>query len=247
MSAASGIHEKINSFCRHLSDMLTGMSDQMAMIDCVRNELPELLGQRELFAEILCNIIEGADYPDSRAATMFNNELLLYADPNRLYSLRLFLWSPNQYTQIHDHGSWGVIGPASGEFEVIEYQRDDDGTSSEFASLSEKRRVILRPGETVSTLPLNEGIHRVGNPTGATVVSLSLYGNPLPRGYINVFDTVSGQIGRIFSQRVRKRLLAAEALPVLDERAAHGALEKICNHPVEIIRTAGRAGIENLK
>jgi predicted metal-dependent enzyme (double-stranded beta helix superfamily) len=247
MSTISGIPEKISLFCHRLSEMLSGMSDQKAMIDCVRNEFSGFLVQKEAFTDILRNIVEGAEYPGSRTATMFDNELLLYADPNRLYSLRLFLWSPNEYTQIHDHSSWGVIGPVSGEFEVIEYRRDDDGARAEYASLSERERLRLQPGETAFTLPLNEGIHKVGNPMDETLVSLSLYGNPLPRGYINAFDAASGRVHRIVSQRVRKKLLAAEALPAFDERIAHEALEKICNHPLELIRTTSRTALEKLK
>lgn len=247
MTKISGTPERVSSFCSGLSQMLSGLSDERSMVDCVRNEMPSLLEDRELFTKILQNVVEGGEYPDSRFATMFDNEFLLYADPDRLYSLRLFLWSPQEYTPVHDHSAWGVIGPVTGKFDVANYERTDAGSNPEYASLREREKIELQPGETTFTLPLNKGIHRVGNPTGATMVSLSLYGNPLPRGYINEFDLASGRVRKILSQRIRKTMLAVEGLAGLDAKVAHESAVRVENHPLDIIRAASRSVLENLK
>jgi predicted metal-dependent enzyme (double-stranded beta helix superfamily) len=247
MSKLAGTPEQISSFCEDLSEKLVGMTDDRAIVDTVMEEMPSLLRQRELFTGILRNVVEGAEYPGSRVATMFDNEFLLYADPNRLYSLRLFLWASQEYTPVHDHNSWGVIGPITGEFDVVRYERMDDGSNPAYASLKEKDRQKLQPGETAFTLPFNQGIHRVGNPTETTIVSLSLYGNPLPRGYINEFDIESGQVRKLLSQRIRKTVLAIEGLAGLDAQAADQAARNFREHHLEIIRSTSRSVLDYLQ
>lgn len=240
------IPSEISSFCQRCSERLSGTSESADRIELVRSELPLLLRNKTLFSEILCNLIEGAKYPDLRQATMFDNELLLYADPARLFSLRLFLWNPGDYTPVHDHNSWGVIGPVSGELDVTNYRREDEGSEDKHARLAETERLRLLPGGTAFTLPLNEGIHRIGNPTRETMLSLSVYGNPLPRGYINRFDIASGRVHRILPPKLKKQELAIQALPGLDRSVGHGTLERARNHPLEVIRNASVSSLKKL-
>jgi hypothetical protein len=137
---------------------------------------------------------------------------------------------------VHDHGSWGVIGPVTGKFEVIGYRREDDGSEEGKATLVEEEMLTLEPGETTFTLPLNDGIHEVGNPTDETIFSLSLYGRPLPRGYIWGFDVAEGRCYRIIAPQTKKKLLIAQALPGLDAEAGDKILGELAKHPVEIFR-----------
>lgn len=208
--------QEISTFCQRCSELLSGIAEDQARIEWVRSELPRLLLNQSLFTKILHDLVEGGNYPDLRHSTMFDNELLLYADGARLFSLRLFLWDPGRYTSVHDHSSWGVIGPVSGELEVINYRREDDGSREGYARLVEIERFRLRPGETGFTLPLNEGIHATGNPTQEGMISVGLYGNPLPREYIHGFDVARHSVYRIFAPKTQKRLLAARALRGLE-------------------------------
>jgi predicted metal-dependent enzyme (double-stranded beta helix superfamily) len=162
---SSPIPQEIDSFCTRWSDALAGISEMKDKVEYISNELPSLLQTKESFVEILCNLIKGERYPDLRKATMFDNEFLLYADPGRSFSLRLFIWAPGEYTTVHDHNSWGVIGPASGEMDVVNYKKKNKESDSESVRLVETERMRLSPGETTFTLPLDEGIHKVGNPT----------------------------------------------------------------------------------
>ena len=153
---------------------------------------------------------------------MFDNELLLYADKAHLFSLRLFLWDPREYTPAHDHNSWGVIGPVSGELEVVNYRRADDSSKEGYARLVEIDRLRLQPGETTFTYPLGDGIHKAGNPTDETLLSLGLYGTPLPRGYLNGFDVPGRRVYRILAPKTRKKQLAIRALKSLNKTVGCG-------------------------
>lgn len=246
MTSLSQAPEEINLFCDRCSKAFSDISEIKERIEFVRGELPKLQNDSRFFAEMLSGIIEGAKYPDLRQATMFDNELLLYFDPDHKFSLRAFLWEPGEYTPVHDHGSWGVIGPVTGKLEVINYKREDDDSDERQAVLVEEEMIAIKPGETAFTLPLNDGIHEVGNPTDETILSLSLYGKPLPRGYIKGFDVAAGRAYRILAPQTRKKLLIVRALPGLDPTAGEKAIKKMSEHPVEIFRELSPAGFGKL-
>jgi predicted metal-dependent enzyme (double-stranded beta helix superfamily) len=236
MSSHSDIPGEITSLCERCADAFSKTDEVDAMIEFVRAELPKLQREKRLFADLLLGAIERAPFPDLGRATMFDNELLLCHDPVHRFSLRAFLWEPGHYTAVHDHGSWGVIGPVTGKLEVVNYRREDDGSDASRAVLVEEEMLTLEPGETTFTLPLDVGIHEVGNPTDETILSLSLYGKPLPRGYIYGFDVAEGRAYRIISPTTNKRLLIAQALAGLDAEAGEKALKKMAENPVEIFR-----------
>ncbi|MFH1480660.1 MAG: cysteine dioxygenase family protein [Pseudomonadota bacterium] len=192
------------------------LSDNEVRIRFIKSELSGLLLDKPLFARILRDVIEGSGYPDIRQGTMFDNEIPLYSDINRLFSARLYLWAPGEYTPIHDHNSWGVIGPGLGRYEVIKYRREKEGPQEAWGGLVEVERLILLPGQTEVTLPLNEGIHQTGNPSDQTIFTLHVYGNPIRRAYINGFDMDKGRVYRIYAPKVKKRMLASQALASLE-------------------------------
>jgi len=222
MISSSEVPSEIVSFSRQCSEGLSGLSDNPSRIAFVQSIFPHLLS-RPLLEKLLKNLVEGAAYPDSRYGTMFDTELILYTDPARRFSLRMFLWGPGQYDPVHDHNSWGVIGPVSGKLEVVKYRRLDDGSREGFALLEECERGIIDPGQTYFALPLDECIHKTGNPTGETMVQLSLYGEKQTgRDYVNGFDPANNRVYRIVSPRVKKRTLAEQALLSLEKERSPG-------------------------
>jgi predicted metal-dependent enzyme (double-stranded beta helix superfamily) len=222
MSMLDQMPTELRLLCERWSKSMEEISGYEARLKFIREAFPDLLLNTTLFRVLLKNIIDGARYPDIRQGTMFDNEMLLYTDSKRLFSIRLYLWGRGEYTPIHDHNAWGLIGPVLGEFEVIKYTRQDEGSDEEYARLGEKERLVLNPGETDVTLPLNNGIHMTGNPTDKTLATIHLYGNPVRRTYINTYDIQSGRISRLYAPRSRKRILASEALRTLEAQHTSG-------------------------
>jgi len=181
-----------------------------------RAEIPALLLNRRLLKKILADIVKGKGYPDVRQATMFLNEFILYINNQRLFSARLYIYGPGQYTPIHDHNSWGVYGCVSEKVEVIRYRRQDDATRQGYARLQETERIILLPGDTSVVLPLNDGIHQAGNPATGTCVMLSVYGTPIRRLYVNEYDQMRNKVSRLYPPRMKKKRLAAQALETME-------------------------------
>jgi hypothetical protein len=189
-----------------------GSADRMRFF---RDALPVLLSKRALFEGVLMGIVDGKPFPDLRQESLFDNELILYRDPARLFSLRLYIFGAGEHTAVHDHTAWGVSGSVFGKLEVARYRREDNGSDPDRARLARPERVVMEPGATEETLPFDEGIHRTGNPAEGTMLMVSVYGTPLRRLYIQRFDLENGRVLRVFPPRFRKKLLAEQALEAI--------------------------------
>ncbi len=208
--------EELRSVCQKWATAVRRINGREGRMAFFREELPALLVNRPLFEGILKATTGGAPYPNLRQETQFDNELVLYRDPARLFSLRMYLFGPGEHTPVHDHTSWGVSGSAFGPLEVVRYRREDDGSNPEQAQLTPAGRRVLWPGDIEETWPLDRGIHRTGNPNERTTLMVSIYGTPLRRLYIQRFNLENGCIHRVFAPRFKKRMLAEQALKVME-------------------------------
>jgi predicted metal-dependent enzyme (double-stranded beta helix superfamily) len=200
------------NICNRWSQSVEGISGDEARIEFFQNELAGFLRNQTLIEELLKNIKSGNPYPDLRQAQIIDDEILLYLNPKRLFSLRMFLYGPGDYTPIHDHSSWGVSGAAVGELGVIRYLRQDDGSIEGYAQLLQAAPVYLQRGEIELTRPLNEGIHQTGNPVDGVTMMVSVYGSPIRRPYINCFDYKANKVEKLYPPRIKKKMMAAQAL-----------------------------------
>lgn len=207
---------ELQSIFDRWSESFQDLKEMEKRIFYIGKELPALLLNRQLFQKILTGVVKGRNYPDARQATMFANEFILFIHKRRLFSVRLYIYDPGQYTPIHDHNSWGVYGCVHNRIEVIRYRREDDETKPGYARLKEIERPVLQPGDTASVLPLNDGIHTAGNPDGQTSVMLSVYGTPIRRLYVNQYDHRQNSVSKLYPPRLRKKLLALRALETMD-------------------------------
>jgi predicted metal-dependent enzyme (double-stranded beta helix superfamily) len=207
---------ELRTICLTWSKTLDAISSQSDRINFFEGALPELLLDDIRVRELLYGISQGKNRPDRRHTMMFANEFLLYMDARRRFSLRMYLHEPGEYTSIHDHSSWGVLGNASGTMEIIKYRRMDEGRQEGYARVEESSRFTCKPGHTDRTLPLNEGIHCVGNPTAKTIAIINVYGSPIRRLFINRFDVENNRVDKVFPLHLRKMRLAAKALEAFE-------------------------------
>ncbi|MEJ2727924.1 MAG: cysteine dioxygenase family protein [Deltaproteobacteria bacterium] len=204
--------EELLKICNRWSEAIEGICEDSARIEFFQKELPAFLRNDSVFEILLQNIKAGRPYPDLRQAQMIDDEILLYLNPKRLFSLRMFFYGPGDFTPIHDHSSWGVLGAAVGELGVVRYKREDDGSVKGYARLRRTASVYLQPGEIELTRSLNEGIHKTGNPGDGTTIMVSVYGSPVRRLYINCFDDKTHKVEKLYPPRIKKKMLAAQAL-----------------------------------
>jgi predicted metal-dependent enzyme (double-stranded beta helix superfamily) len=190
--------EELPNICRKWTVAVKSISGSEGRMDFFRDELPSLLANRALFKGVLKGITNGTPYPDVRQETFFDNEVILYRDPARLFSLRLYIFGAGEHTSVHDHTAWGVSGSVFGKLEVVRYLREDDGSNPDQAQLARPEHVVLWPGATEKTLPFDQGIHCTGNPSEGTTLMVSVYGTPLRRLYIQRFNLENGSVHRVF-------------------------------------------------
>ncbi len=172
-----------------------------------RDRLPALLQDQPLWREIVGAIAREGSLGEGRGEAVFENEVVLYRDPARIFSLRLYLFGPGEHTPVHDHSSWGVSGPACGELEWVGYR-----IASPPARLSSSPPRRLFPGEVATTLPLEAGIHRTGSPGPGSTLMVSVYGTPLRRLYLNFYDPERETVRRVYPARLVRKRRAARIL-----------------------------------
>jgi predicted metal-dependent enzyme (double-stranded beta helix superfamily) len=110
-------------------------------------------------------------------------------DSLSLYSL---VWLPGQWTPVHDHGSWGVVGVVEGILEERSYMCLD-GQIHDDTGIRLKRGgvILLDEGSITSFVPNPDHIHVSGVPDDrARAVSLHLYGRNM--NSFHVYDVDAG-------------------------------------------------------
>jgi hypothetical protein len=215
MNTRSNLPEHIRRLFEKWSQTIGIYSEDRQKIEFFRKELPVVLKDKSFFIDVLEKITKGRSFPDTRRSGLFENEVILFTNSSRLFSVRFALYEPGEYTIIHDHSSWGVFGTVFGPLEVIKYQRIDDGSIDYHAKLVETERLLLDPIETDFTLPLDQGIHSIGNPTDQIILTSSVYGNPVRRLFINGFDIKSERIYPIYPPKIKKKSQARQAIKIL--------------------------------
>jgi len=115
---------------------------------------------------------------------------LLYGDPLDRFSLVSFVWGPGQFTPVHDHTVWGVIGMLRGAEQDAPYERAADGTIRTAGAAR-----ILKPGDVVTLNPDLGDIHAVSNAVNDQVsISIHLYGGNIGRIRRSAYDVRTGQV-----------------------------------------------------
>lgn len=116
----------------------------------------------------------------------------IYLAPSGNLSLFALVWLPGQWTPVHDHGSWGVVGIVRGGLEERNYMSaSGEITADSGIRLKRGGVILLNPGSVSSFVPNPDHIHRTGVPQEReTCVSLHLYGRNM--NSFHVYDVEAG-------------------------------------------------------
>jgi len=95
---------------------------------------------------------------------------ILYADAAGRYTIVAIVWRPGQRSSVHAHYTWSGAAVYRGELTETIY-RVSRGPAPPFPVSNIRRR----PGDFTFHWPLNE-IHRVGNESAETAISIHVYG-----------------------------------------------------------------------
>ncbi|MEP7296579.1 MAG: cysteine dioxygenase family protein [Burkholderiales bacterium] len=121
---------------------------------------------------------------------------LIHAAPDQGLSLYAIVWTPGQWTPVHDHGSWGVVGVLRGVLEERSYIRLGAHDAESGIALQRGGVILLGPGSVTSFVPNPDHIHLTG--VGAErepVVSLHLYGRNMDS--FHLYDVAAGTRSKV--------------------------------------------------
>lgn len=122
---------------------------------------------------------------------------LVYDAPDASLSLYTLVWLPGQWTPVHDHSSWGVVGIFEGVLEERNYVRLSlDRGADEGIDLVRGGVILLGRGAVTSFVPNPDHIHMTGVPPDRPrAVSLHLYGRMM--NSFNAYDVPAGTRRRV--------------------------------------------------
>ena len=116
----------------------------------------------------------------------------IHIAPSGNLSLFALVWLPGQWTPVHDHGCWGVVGLVRGVLEERSYMSASGDIGSDSGIRLKRGGVILlNPGSVSSFVPNPDHIHMTGVPDDReTCISLHLYGRNM--NSFHVYDAAAG-------------------------------------------------------
>lgn len=102
---------------------------------------------------------------------------LLFRAADRSLSLFSLVVPAGAETPVHDHLAWGFVGLYRGEQAETVYQRTDDGSDEDLATLEVLEVNALRPGDIYTLLPPEGDIHAVRTTSAEASISIHLLAN----------------------------------------------------------------------
>jgi 3-mercaptopropionate dioxygenase len=178
------------ALCTFLSRATTLTAGHTEPADCV-------LALAPLMVDLIDNADSFLEPRHYRSDPERYSRNLVHAAPDGSLSLYVIVWQPGQWTPVHDHGSWGVVGVLSGVLEERSYVRlsPDRGADSGI-ELARGGVILLARGAVTSFVPNPDHIHVTGVAAGRPpAVSLHLYGRTM--NDFNTYDVAAGTRTRL--------------------------------------------------
>ena len=116
----------------------------------------------------------------------------IHISPDGDLSLFALVWLPGQWTPVHDHGCWGVVGIVRGLLEERSFMAvDGEITGDTGIRLRRGGVLLLNPGAVTSFVPNPDHIHMTGVAAEQEMcVSLHLYGRNM--NSFHIYDVAAG-------------------------------------------------------
>lgn len=176
------MHESLTNFVAQCSSVIGGKPQPHDRVTAIAPLMHALIADAD---EFLSEEHFRSD-PDHYARNA------IYICPKGELSLFSLVWLPGQWTPVHDHGSWGVVGVVRGMLEERSYMSvagEIHGNSG--IALKRGGVTLLSPSAISSFVPNPDHIHMTGVPLERqTCVSLHLYGRNMDS--FHIYDVAAG-------------------------------------------------------
>jgi len=209
------MHKDFENFCHRFQELAE--KNEVSSVSLAKGIpiVQELVSSDLWFRDFIKEALIERSWLKQQQPTLWPNELTLYRSPDQSFLVLAYIWEPFSMDTIHDHGSWGIIASFINGIKEIKYRRRDDGAVVGYAELEETVTKVLKPGEITCVLPLNAGIHQMGNMSGEIAVTLNVYGRTMRRGYLQFFDRERKMVKRVYPPRTYKEVLMVRTMGVM--------------------------------
>lgn len=151
---------RLRNFLRDLAQLVADERDEVAILSGGSSLLKDLIATDDWLDAAFAK-----PHPDRY------QQYLLHADPRDRFSVVSFVWGPNQFTPIHDHTVWGLIGVLRGAERSQHYTRRESG------ELVAGKVSHLGQGDVEAVSPRIGDIHQVFNALADSAsISIHVYG-----------------------------------------------------------------------
>jgi len=151
-------------------------------IDEVESVRRSIASEGELVRQIatrLAQLNRSADWLPANARQASDDGYLqhvLHVAPDGGFSIASLVWKPEQWTPIHNHVAWCVVGVYQGVEREILYEVKREGAET---YLAEKQVRTATAGAAEGLVPDGSDIHAVGNTGDGIAISIHVYGADL--------------------------------------------------------------------
>lgn len=119
----------------------------------------------------------------------------LYKGVDQRFNIMSAIWPAGGSSGVHDHaGKWVVEGVYRNKLHTVRYKRQDDGSQTGQAELTESMALDMHPGDVAHVLYPNEAVHDFINPTQEPTVSVHIYGGDITTETLNYFDPAANTV-----------------------------------------------------
>ena len=223
--------ENLEQFAGQFKVLLDQKPAWPQLLEKGRTMLSELVSKPEWFQATLSNLILDKAFLKSQWQSIDPNDIQIYYSSDKSFSIRAFVWEPDVFYPVHDHGAWGIVGAHINSVREKKFTRIDDGLDPHHAELKVTADAVLAPGGTTFVLPVNEGIHQMEAVNNQVAVSIHVYGTPVRKGYIHYFNRHNNTAERMYPPSIYKKMLAIRTLGSIPEPWAKDVLTTALNTP----------------
>ncbi len=212
----------LGDFTQSFTDLLSRNPEQAEIYTAGSELLAKLVSAQGWFNETLSRLVLDKEFLQVQPLSMDANEILLYRSPQRLFSIRAYIWETGLKYPVHDHGAWGLVGVHINQ--IRERKFDLLVRDGHHAEVQISADHVCTPGEVTVVLPLDKGIHQM-EALDKTALTIHVYGPAIRKGYIQAYDLHFKQVTRMYAPQLQKKALAIRTLGFVPDQWAEELLK----------------------
>jgi predicted metal-dependent enzyme (double-stranded beta helix superfamily) len=170
---------RLYRFLTEMEDVLNGVSDESS-------HLPEI---RILVRRLIVNSYWVRSQYLEPSPTTGTSVVLLYDELGFPLTVQTVTFAPGTHSNIHNHGTWGVVAVLKGQEKNTVWQRTKTPDFQD--KIESTGEIILSPGDIISFTP--DAIHSVQAIGDEPTVTFNIYGETDPKQRFE-FDAVTHSV-----------------------------------------------------